>query len=146
VVVGHLAVAVLALLQTAVVKLQEEAGLVHLVEEHPEPCGPVAVVVEVLLGPCGLVAVVAFVAAVAWQQIAVVRHLEEAVAVEVELQEPCVLAVAVEVEELLEPCELVVVVVEALQGQTFDLEEVAEQTVGQEEVQTAADQVVEVGS
>jgi len=130
--VGHLAVAVLALLQIAVGKLQEEAGLVHLVEEHPEPCGPVAVVVGVLLGPCGLVAVVAFVAAVAWQQIAVVRHLEEAVAVEVELQEPCVLAAAVEVEEL--------------QGQTFDLEEVAEQTVGQEEVQTAADQVVEVGS
>jgi len=143
--VGHLAVAVLALLQIAVGKLQEEAGLVRLVEEHPEPCGPVAVVVGVLLGPCGLVAVVAFVAAVAWQQIAVVRHLEEAVAVEVELQEPYVLVVAVEVEEPLEPCELVVVV-EALQGQTFDLEEVAEQTVGQEEVQTVADQVVEVGS
>ena len=40
--------AVLALLQTAGVKLLEEAGLVlvHLVEGHLEPCGLVAVEVE----------------------------------------------------------------------------------------------------
>lgn len=44
--------AVLALQQTAGVKLLEEAGLVHLVEGHLEPYGLVAVAVVVeLQGP-----------------------------------------------------------------------------------------------
>lgn len=142
----HPVAVVLALLQIAVGKLQEEAGPVHLQEEeHLEPCGLVAAV-EALLGASAL-AVVAFVVAAAWQRIVVGIHLEGAVAVGVEHLQPCVLAAAVEVEELLEPCGLAVE--ELLQGQIFDLEEeeAVEQTVGQEEVQTVVvDLVVEVGS